>query len=250
MLAGEAVPAFRNTGAHRRVLWIDAAQWPPLGAEPESAVGQARAAILEDAWQRGAGALGHHLARAIWADWPHFQEAIHQLQGHQELQSVGTWQQPLAVAATALYVALQQLDLRPPPHFSLLLPMWSEILAAGQEQTDPAAEAWEQVTLLIAQARLLSLEKWTVAELHDEPVAYWRHGDDYWRIPTGTPQFKARVGERPAQLYGRTWLRNEWIYPGPNGSATTNKSIYGRGEPKCLMVRIDALARRDAEDEG
>jgi hypothetical protein len=248
ILAGEALPEFRHAGSNNRVLWIDVDQFPPLGCEPGSREGSRRAELLEQAWTTGAGLLGIDIARAMWDDWPAFTAGVQKLQSHSALKSLQAWKHPLTIAARALDVTLHMLGVTVPLHFMSLLAQWVEMLEAGKERTDPAADAWEQLVTMLVQAEEVQDGNWTVAKLQHQLIAARYGVEDIWRIPTGTPQFKERVGKSAVQLYGSTWLKNKWIEPGENNEPTPTKSLPGRKLARVLLVPAHAIEHNDVEE--
>lgn len=221
LLAGEALPEFRHAGSARRVLWLDCARSPPLGTgtlgrpgTAEQTLGALRAQLLETAWEIGAGLFGRAVAERCWAQWETMVSRFRAIRADPVLQPLAAWRESLALAAVALEVAAAVAEF-PLPALDLLLARWVELLSAGQEQTDPALEAFDRLRTLLAQCDqdATSVENWTLLRLRGETVAY-RHGaEDGWRIPTGTPPFEQRVGASAVQLYGRAWLRHGLIRP-------------------------------------
>jgi hypothetical protein len=198
-LAGEAVPEFKHADANLRVLWLDAGVWLPLGAEPGSGAGQARAQSLEQAWDTGAGLFGLAVARRMWATWPGFVTNVHALETDQALARLQTWRQPLALAAAALQMAFEVVgvtttDLPDATAWAgQLLDAWTAMLTSGHDETDPATEAWEALLTMLAQGHLRdngscdtdghgmvpASWEWIEADRGGGVIACRRAGDDY-----------------------------------------------------------------------
>jgi hypothetical protein len=68
---------------------------------------------------------------------------------------------------------------------------------------------------------------WIVAKIGREPVAYQRKGENIWRIPTQTPQFKERVGlgKDPVKQYGQAWVQHGLVIPDSEGKSTHYEQI-------------------------
>ncbi|PDW00986.1 DUF3854 domain-containing protein [Candidatus Chloroploca asiatica] len=219
ILAGEALPEFRHAGAGKRVLWLDGSRNPPLGGgtlgrpgSDEHRLGGARAHMLEQAWDAGAGLFGRAVAERCWAAWATILTDYRRVRDDPALQPLAAWRESLALAAVALQVSAAVADLTLPP-LDVLLPRWVELLTVGQAQTDPALEAFERVRTLLAQCDEdpNSAPGWILRRLRGETVAYRRTDDAYWRVPTGTPPFESRIGKSAVQIYGGTWLRHGLI---------------------------------------
>jgi hypothetical protein len=128
------------------------------------------------------------------------------------LQPLAAWHECLALAIVALNVAAAVVDLKLPATGELI-DQWVALLSNGQEQSDPALDAFERLRTLLAQADedATSVAGWVLLRLRGETVAYRKADDTFWRVPTGTPPFETRVGKSAVQLYGRTWLRHQLI---------------------------------------
>jgi len=89
------------------------------------------------------------------------------------------------------------------------------LLSGGQEESDPALDAFGRLRTLLAQSDedMTSVAGWVLLRLRGETVAYRKADDSFWRVPTGTPPFEVRIGKSAVQLYGRTWLRRQLILP-------------------------------------
>lgn len=221
LLAGEALPEFRHAGATRRVLWLDCTSNPPLGAgtlgRPGSlayALGAERARQLESAWEAGAGLFGKLVAEQCWAQWDVVRATYRAMCEDHALQPLAAWRECLALGLIALNVAGAVADLALPAT-GQLIDQWVALLSGGQEQSDPALDAFERLRTLLAQSDedTTSVAGWVLLRLRGETVAYRKADDSFWRVPTGTPPFETRVGKSAVQLYGRTWLRRELILP-------------------------------------
>jgi hypothetical protein len=260
-LAGEAIVEFKHAGARLRVLWIDAGAWLPLGVEARSDLGQARARILEQAWEAGAGCFGKAIAERIWRDWAAFVREVRELESDPALAPLQAWRQPLAAAAAALNAAFQLAEVTqrhipdPACWIGRLLDDWSAMLTAGHSQTDPATEAWEALLTLLAQGRrcdnssfdshnqavVPATWEWIEADRGGGVIACRRAGDGYWRVMTSTPQFKERVHMQAAQLYGQTWLARGWIRPGREGTSTDIQRVHTGECVRVLCIPLQML---------
>jgi hypothetical protein len=253
LLAGEAIPEFKHAGSRLRVLWVDSAVWAPLGAEPRSASGQRRAALLETAWETGSGLFGAAVADVIWRDWAAFIAAAQRLEQTPALTPLQAWRTPLALAAATLDVALTVANLAPPPPFAALLDQWAAILLSGHSETDPATDAWDALATMLIQGRWMddalrgdddviapAQWEWIDADHGGGLLACRRVGDPYWRVLPATPQFKERVGASAVQLYGPTWAQRGWITLGADGKPiAVMKTRDGRA---ARMLRIPTAA--------
>lgn len=214
ILAGEAVVEFINAGAARRVLYLPADQYAPLGCEANTDVGRHRAKVLEDAWKAGAGLLGPRVAAAIWDDWDDFKQAVDEL-SETYGQSLGAWAPGVAAIVATLEFAFEVLGLEVPDVISELDQHVKRALEGAEDFADPAALAFEAVKNLIATAT----HKDGGAYLNGELVA-WQPVGGNWHVPTGSKPFNERVGRNAVQLFGKTWQAKELIEPGPNGKST------------------------------
>ncbi len=256
LLAGEALFEFRYAGAGTRVLWLDGNRTPPLGDGTIGSVGSAahrlgaeRAALLEQAWERGAGWFGHAVAERCWADWAAVLTAYRHLRADPVLQPLAAWRESLALAAVALQVSatVAPFDLPPLPG---LLARWVALLTQGQEQTAPATEAFERLRTMLAQCDedSSSAPGWIVRRLRGEPVAYRKVTEPDWRVPTGTPPFESRIGKQAVQIYGRTWLRQGLIRPIEGRPSRTMGAPHGTTAAAICIPRT-VLAGADAAVE-
>jgi hypothetical protein len=256
ILSGEAMPDFKHAGAALRVLWIDAATWYPLGAEPRSQEGQRRAQLLESAWEAGAGLFGLQVTRRIWEAWPQFLAEVHDLEVDPALAPLQAWRTPLALAAAALGVGLQLAGVTslPADWSGQLLDRWAEMLTSGHSDTDPAEEAWENLVTMLAQGTRKSdgyedaSQAWVPAEWEwiegdrgAGMIAARRVGDAFLRVISSTPHFKERVGSAAVQLYGATWIKRGWVLPAKDGKATDVMKMRDLGAMRVLKIPLDQL---------
>ena len=253
LLAGEAMPEFRHAGASKRVLWLDGGTSPPLGAgtlgragSAEHALGAARAAQLEAAWEAGAGLFGHAFAERCWMQWADVQAAYRAMRDDRALQPLAAWREVLALAVVALDVAATVADVAM-PNAGVLLDRWVALLRGGQEATDPAHDAFERLRTLLAQSDedATSVPGWTLLRLRGETVAYCKIDEPYWRVPTGTPAFETRVGKSAVQLYGQTWLRQALLRP-LDGRPSKTLGAPHRKTAAAVVIARTVLA--DADD--
>lgn len=256
LLAGEAIPEFKHAGARLRVLWADANAWLPLGVEARTEEGGKRAAILEAAWESGAGLFGLAIASAIWADWPGFVADVRDLETAEPLVPLQAWRTPLAAAAAALNIAFRVIGVQElPPIFNELLGHWAVMLTSGQGETDPATDAWEALVTMLAQGRrhddshedaesggyVPPTWEWIEADRGGGLIACRKIADGFWRVLPSSPQFSERIGKAAVQLHGQTWLRRGWIEPAKDNKATEFMRTH-RGEGvRMLKVPLSAL---------
>lgn len=256
ILAGEALPEFRHAGAGKRVLWLDCTRSPPLGqgtlgrpGSDEHQLGGKRAHLLERAWEAGAGLFGRAVAERCWADWAGILTNYRRIRDDPALQPLAAWRESLALAAVALQIAATVVDLELPPLESLL-PRWVDLLTVGQEQTDPALEAFERLRTLLAQCDedTNGAPGWVLRRLRGETVAYRKTDDPYWRVPTGTPPFESRIGKSAVQIYGRTWLRHGLIRP-LDGRPSKTLGAPHRTTAAAICITRSVLAGEDDDVE-
>jgi hypothetical protein len=256
LLAGEAIPDFKHAGARLRVLWADANIYAPLGAQPHSAEGESRAALLERAWETGAGLFGHAVAERIWREWAAFVSDVRAGEGDPALSPLQAWRTPLAAAAAALKVALQCIEAQPPQVFSTIFTHWSDMLTSGHDETDPATDAWEALITMLAQGRRnddgdtdhqgqsipdSASWEWIEADQGGGLIACRKVSEEIWRVLSSSPQFKERVGAAAVQLYGQTWLRRGWLLPGRDGKATEPMKTHTNTLLRMLKMPTAAL---------
>lgn len=237
LLAGEAVVEFAHAGAARRVLYLPAELYPPLGAEARSAEGKARAQVLEAAWKAGAGLLGPRVAEAIWQDWDGFTATVAELEG--ACPALESWAAAVAAIVASLSKMFDVLELEPPEVLDKLPDLVAAALAEAEENHDPAAVAFEAVQALVSLAKYGAGESDDPNEgrLHGELVA-WREGGR-WYVPTGSKAFEDRVGSKAVQLYGTAWQKQGWIEPSSNGKSTRQVRHAG------AKVRVLVLEESD-----
>ncbi|NTV61933.1 MAG: DUF3854 domain-containing protein [Oscillochloris sp.] len=256
LLAGEAIPDFKHAGARLRVLWADANAYAPLGAQPRSDDGQARAALLEHAWEAGAGLFGHAVAELVWRDWAAFIKDVHDLEQDPDLAPLQAWRTPLAAAAAALNVAFRVIQAQAPPVFGNILACWAEMLTSGHDETDPATDAWEAMITMLVQGRRSddgdtdhngqpipdsATWEWLEADRGGGLIACRKVSEETWRVLSSSPQFKERVGAAAVQLHGQTWLRRGWLLPGRDGKATEPMKTHTNALLRMLKVPAAAL---------
>lgn len=257
ILAGEALPGFRHAGAQKRVLWVDCTAWPPLGTGtlgvpggPERALGGQRAQLLEGAWEVGCGRFGAAYAAACWAQWPAVAAAAADLRDDVALRPLAAWREPLALAAVALDVAAQLLQVTLPPTGELL-DRWVELLTTGQQTTDPATEAFDRLRTLLSQADedASSYPGWQLLRYAREPVAWRLAAGGPWRVPTGSRAFEERLGRSAVQLHGRAWLRAGLITAQKGGTTSGTLKAPGGRSAAAIVVPSAVLGLADDDDE-
>jgi hypothetical protein len=117
---------------------------------------------------------------------------------------------------------------------------WSALLATGQQESDPAADAWEALVLMIVGAYPepdgTAGVGWTVRSVHRDMVAYQRIGEDVWRVPTRSAPFRERVGVSAVQLYGQAWGQRGWIELDDEGRSTHVNKIGSEGTARVLRI--------------
>jgi hypothetical protein len=246
LMAGEARVEFQHSGAHNRVLWLDGQRWSPMGTlDPTE--GAARAAMLEAAWTTGAGRFGACLAEAVWRDWHAFAGSAETIYEHEALIAApAPWRHTLAIAMATLRVAMEiaQVSLDD-DDVNALLAQWSALLQVGKQASDPAADAWEALVLLIVGAEEPAFNQssgWTVRTINREPVAYRRTGEDVWRVPTRSAVLCERIGPHAVQLYGQTWAQRGWIEAAEDGQSTHVCKIGNEGAARVLRIPVQALS--------
>jgi hypothetical protein len=112
------------------------------------------------------------------------------------------------------------------------------------EQRDPATEAFQQVVNLWQATIELDERRhefpgWDVLWFHNEPVAYRKNGDDYWRIPTSSKAFKTRVVKSAIQRHGLTWSRRGWVKL-IRGEVSAIQGIF-KTQSRCISVLDQVL---------
>jgi hypothetical protein len=249
-LAGEAPVEFRYAGANRRVLWIDCTHWRPLGADPQSNEGGQRAALLESAWDMGAGLFGLAVAEHIWRDWPQFVANVNTARHDAALAQLEAWQHRLAVSIATNDVALRiahitTTDLPDPGTWiGALQDAWAIMLTTGHDTNDPATEVFARLVTILVQAEQKDdgpSTGWKQALVDRKPFAYCKAGEDIWRIPTSSTQFEESLGSSVVQLHGQTWIQRKWVIPGNDGKATTLLHVPNKGTIRVLCVPITVL---------
>jgi ribosomal protein S18 acetylase RimI-like enzyme len=271
-LAGEALTEFKYAGSANRTLMVSADMYWPLCAAKGTREGQHRAEMLEHAWKVGAGTFGPRTAEAVWRDWTAFTRRVAELRVDPAIIHIPAWSDSLAIAAALLEIIAPQIELDTYEYTEQALQTWAELLIAGRVEHDPAADAFDQVKLLIAQGEQYALNntntptplyrptpegdweqvpwaEWETRSIGRQIVAYRKVNEQEWRVPTSTLQFKERVGEQSVQLHGRLWVHKGWIKPDKYGKATQIKKIPGGGAMRCVIVP-DALIQGEGEAEG
>jgi hypothetical protein len=209
---------------------------------PDPVEGAKRAAMLEAAWLAGAGRFGARLAEAVWRDWDRFVMEAEALTDAPALAGAPqAWRQTLAIAMTALVAALELADCALEEHnIALLLAQWGALLTAGYQESDPAADAWEALVLMIVGAHTESFEPagtgWIVRSVNRDMVAYQRLGEDVWRVPTRSATIQERIGPSAVQLYGQAWAARGWIEVDSEGRSTHVNKIGSEGSARVLRI--------------
>lgn len=246
LLAGEARAEFKNSGSRNRVLWLDGGRFAPLGTD-NPCLGASRAQTLERAWEAGAGQFGARFAEAVWRDWASISSAVTTLRDDHTLAAAHTpWRHTLAIAMQALRIAFelagQPLESEAVP---VLLEQWAALLVVGQKENDPAADAFEQIVLLVSSAQAAEPGDaplgWEVRLINREPVAYRKGDEDFWRIPTGSQAFDARLGKSMPQLHGQTWIARGYVQAAADGKATHVDRIGPNARARVLRVPLARL---------
>lgn len=236
LLAGEALPAFRHHGAHRRVLWLEGPHWMPLGRRDAGE----RAALLEAAWGAGAGTLGRLVSERVWLNWEDYRGSQPQFaQSFTYLPA--PWNDVFAHVMVTLGYACGALELPYPDSFRDLPVQWQGLLSSAASLRDPSSEAWEDLSGLIAAA---GPDGSGGRRLKGEVVA-WEgeyQGQKVWFVPTGTGAFTERMGKTAVQLHGQRWAERGLILPGSDGKATIPRKRDG------LSVRVLAVVQRSYDE--
>lgn len=257
LLAGEARPEFKYSGAANRLLLVDGQVWPPLGTgtigdagSQERGLGAVRAETLERCWVAGAGRFGHAVAEHIWRDWHAYQRDVQSVASDLALASLGPWRDALACGVAALNIGFQvaQVTTRDMPDpsewTSALIDSWALMLKSGRSNSDPATDAWEAIIALLAQCTEYDQAHgnagWVTLEDRGQLIACRGLHEDAWRVLTGTPQFQDRIGKSTAQLHGQTWVRRGWVVAGKDGT-TEVRGLPGRKQARTLLIPIDQL---------
>ena len=60
--------------------------------------------------------------------------------------------------------------------------------------------------------------------------------------PDPDTEIKDRVGGTAVHLYGRTWIKNGWLVPHPNGDTTYNMRVANKMSTRVLLIPQDRLA--------
>lgn len=248
ILCGEAIPDFRHAGSRNRVLFVDTAEHSPLGAGRASAEGARRAHVLEAAWESGAGLFAPRVLEAIWRDWSAYRAEVDAWKGNPTIAALGAWRDVMAIAAATLARVLEASPVHSLDCDMTVISQWGDLLRTGHERTDPAGDAWERLLTMLTQAdmhnnssligQMTTSATWEYldADRGGGMIACRMVGENYWRVPTGTPQFLERVGKTSVQEFGREWARRGSILPGPDGATTIPKDLYPRGKARVLRI--------------
>jgi len=253
IMAGEAQASFHHSGSRNRVMWLDGHDHAPLGTMcPEE--GKTRAAMLEAAWERGAGQFGARLAEAAWRDWDAFTASVETLRANPALRAAPTpWQHTLAIAMAAYALAYELVE-RPLAidDQAALMEQWAALLVIGRADADPAQDAFERLALLIAGAHETPTSHgWIIREVNHEPIAYRLEHEDVWRVPTKCAAVRDKLGSPAAvQLYGPTWATRGLVETARDGKCTTVAKIGTDAQARVLRVPMRSLASWHTADEG
>jgi hypothetical protein len=269
-LGGEVLPAFQHAGSANRTLILDGGYYYPLGVPPQTKAGKHRSEHLEAAWSAGSGTFGPRLAERMWREWDTLKQRYDDLCHHPATRKAVLWDRVLAAALAALELALDEIGCPLSSDQSdTLMEQWANMWLAGRSEHDPAIEAFERLTGMLARAQRRGINAqgvevhlymqrqdddcwerhphltWETRNLHNQPIAYKKEGDDYWRVPTNTPQFKQEVGIGVVQAYGQTWIERGLVRPGNDGSGTKQERIHGQNRANCILIPIEQVPTED-----
>lgn len=247
LLTGEMIPEFAHTGSQRRILLLDCTRTPPLGAPPESIEGARRALLLDQAWKLGAGLFGHQVCERIWGDWASFKREVEALRHDTALQDLQAWQMIMATAAAVLGHAMDIAGLYI-DHVELMR-TWAELYRSGQQDHDPAKEAFDRILMMLGQcegsdnARFDQKNQtpirasWNWLTYDRKLVAARRSGEEYWRVFTTSPQWLNIVGPGAVVQFGSAWIKHGLALPHSDGSVS-DRCFVGQGAwtPHCVLV--------------
>jgi hypothetical protein len=252
LMAGEARAEFLHSGARNRVIWLDGHEHSPLGTDCPDA-GKARAAMLETAWERGAGQFGARLAEAAWRDWEAFEASVETLRTNDALQGAPTpWQHTLAIGMAAFVLAYDLVGVAiSPDDQAALMEQWAALLVGGRAEADPAQDAFERLALLIIGAHEEPVSHgWIVRSINHEPVAYRLESEDVWRVPTKCSAVRDRLGSPAAvQLHGPTWARLGLVEPARDGKCTHVAKVGQEAQARVLRVPMQSLTSWHTAEE-
>jgi hypothetical protein len=243
LLAGEARAEFQNSGSRNRSIWLDGHRWSPMGtSDPEQ--GAAHARMLESAWDVGAGRFGATLAEAIWREWDAFIDSSEVIRAMPEtLSAPPAWQHIFAIGMATLVAAFEIVGVViTPADQAAIMGQWCALLSSGNVDSDPAADAWEQLVLLITGAARDTTEGWEIRTWNREPVAYQRINEGVWRVPTRSALVRERVGASAVQLYGATWAARGWIEKASDGSCSHVNKVGTEGSARVIRIPTEALS--------
>jgi len=253
ILCGEAIPDFRHAGSRNRVLFVDTAEHAPLGAGRASAEGAFRAQVLEAAWESGAGLFAPRVLETIWRNWAAYRTEVDAWKGNATIAALGAWRDVMAIAAATLAHVLETANVNALDCDMTVIAQWGDLLRTGHERTDPAGDAWERLLTMLAQAHennnsslsggTITAATWDYLEADrgGGMIACRKVGEDYWRVPTNTPQFVERVGKTAVQEFGREWARRGNILSDKDGAATLFMALNTRGSARVLRIPVAVL---------
>lgn len=244
LMAGEARAEFQHSGSRNRVLWLDGHRWSPMGTM-DARHGAAHAAMLEAAWDVGAGRFGATLAEHVWRGWDAFVTDVDRLR-EQATGAPTAWAHTLAIGMAALRAALEVAGVPlGDDDTAAIFEQWAALLAVGHQESDPAADAFESLVLLVVGATEDPFSTagagWKVRSVNREPVAYMREGEDVWRVPTRSTSLREKLGQSTVQLHGQEWVRRGWVEPDGEGRCTHVNKIGGEGAVRVLRIPAERL---------
>jgi hypothetical protein len=168
----------------------------------------------------------------------------------------------LSAAIVALELAAEEVGASlSDEQISKLLQTWTAMLLSGRQERDPAIDAFERLLGMLARGQRRGMDehglevplfvfsdetkdmtrnsrlRWETIHLHNQPIAYKKEGEDYWRIPTQTPQFRDSVGTHVMQQFGQLWGAKGLIrLSGKAQSATGKVRIPVGGTQPCVLL--------------
>lgn len=256
LMTGEAMPELDFEGSQRRLMTINCLRYPPLGCEAKSDEGGLRAAVLGSAYKAGAGSFGHRVCETIWENWDAFERDVALHQADPAMSNLQAWGPLLATALQTLRVALIPLGIT--LDWGLLIKQWAALYQQGQAERDPAQLAFEKVITMLSQSehsnnsdmaegshgeRQTIAATWEWLSYDRKMVAARRIGEDFWRVLTTSPQWKAVVGEGAVDMFGETWLKQGLLRAHKGARAVSDKAYTGPGKGilQCILVPTDHL---------
>jgi Domain of unknown function (DUF927) len=237
LLAGEALPDFVNAGAHRRLLFIRVSEHKPLGAAVGSALGAQRAAILERAWNDGAGWCGETFARGVMSERKAFTALVAEYR--QLFTSLGAWDVPLAAMIASVKTLCRLYDLKLPEDTeAALIGTPPAILEGSRQEHEPAVLAWEEFTTLLESAKTTDGHAGAPAfkEIRGERIAWRKHGEPWRVMYNAKPICDVMGGKRWIERCSSEWLRRQWIRPSKEGKAYHNAKPPGGSHAVWVLV--------------